>query len=334
MTPHADALPRYSEIEATLRTRIARMAPGDPLPSDAQLCEEFGVSRMTARAAVRALVDDGLVERVTGRGTFVSVSSREESETLAGELECATALWRLLAEVQQATSVRLAKTLGMRTGEVDRLLARMELLGLVERGPRSSFRLGLGLFRLGSAVLGRFDVRQAALPVMERINERTEQTINLCIRRDFDAVCIERLDGRWVRSMALQIGGSLPLHVGAAPRALLAAEPRSFWEEYVRMPDLETRTPRTPVTPAAILAELEQIDATGYAVSDRDVVPGIASLGAPIHDHGGHTCAAMSMGGLRDQVLGDELEANVALIVSGAAEISRALGAPGNDRTG
>ena len=58
-------------------------------------------------------------------------------------------------------------------------------------------------------------------------------------------------------------------------------------------------------------------------------MPGIASLGAAIRDHTGRVCAALSMGGLREQVLGDELDANVELIVSGAAEVSNVLGAPG-----
>ncbi len=66
-------LPLYFQISELLRLQMQtrKMRQGDLLTTDERIQEEFRVSRATARKAIDELVDEGLVERVTGKGTFV-----------------------------------------------------------------------------------------------------------------------------------------------------------------------------------------------------------------------------------------------------------------------
>lgn len=64
--------PRYRQIADHLQALVDAGRPGDRLPSDAELCARFDVSRMTARQAVDVLLADGLVIRRRGHGTFIA----------------------------------------------------------------------------------------------------------------------------------------------------------------------------------------------------------------------------------------------------------------------
>jgi GntR family transcriptional regulator len=63
---------RRRAIEAWLREQVAGGREGELLPSEAELAERFGVSRMTARQAVQELATEGLVRRQRGSGTFIA----------------------------------------------------------------------------------------------------------------------------------------------------------------------------------------------------------------------------------------------------------------------
>ena len=67
-------IPLYSQLVSIIKRNISAgtLSPGALLPSEAELCRTFDVSRSTVRQAIGALETEGLVVRKQGRGTFVA----------------------------------------------------------------------------------------------------------------------------------------------------------------------------------------------------------------------------------------------------------------------
>lgn len=66
------------QIEESIRKR--RLKPGDRLPAERELAQQFGVSRTAVREAVKTLCEKGLVEAYSGRGTFVTSSKSQSAK--------------------------------------------------------------------------------------------------------------------------------------------------------------------------------------------------------------------------------------------------------------
>lgn len=79
--PTEQWLPRYVRIREILRQRVldGTYATGQRIPSETALCREFEVSRGTVERAIRGLVDEGLLVREQGRGTFVAQPALEST---------------------------------------------------------------------------------------------------------------------------------------------------------------------------------------------------------------------------------------------------------------
>lgn len=67
-------VPKYYQLKEIIRDMIEKeeLGPGEAIPPERELCERYGVSRMTARQAIMELVNEGLLYRVQGLGTFVA----------------------------------------------------------------------------------------------------------------------------------------------------------------------------------------------------------------------------------------------------------------------
>jgi GntR family transcriptional regulator len=98
-----DAVPLYYQLGSVLREKIlsGQSPVGERLPTEAELSEDYGVSRITVRQALAALEEEGLIRREAGRGTFV-----RELPTFTGDLKAEGSLDDLIS-MGQATTIQL-----------------------------------------------------------------------------------------------------------------------------------------------------------------------------------------------------------------------------------
>jgi len=80
----ANDLPKYLKLKNAIIERINRgvYKPGDKLPTENELASEFDISRHTVRKAMDILLNEGLVSRKAGLGTFLNKSSKKETKLI------------------------------------------------------------------------------------------------------------------------------------------------------------------------------------------------------------------------------------------------------------
>jgi DNA-binding IclR family transcriptional regulator len=242
----------------------------------------------------------------------------------------AMAVLELLAEAPEEVSLgHIATRLDLNKSTCHRILTTLAAGDFVERPSPGSYRLGIGAFRVGSAMSRRLSVRERALPAMHELYRITGETIFLMVLRGDEAVCLERLDGRYASTHTLRVGGTLPLHLGAGPRLLLASLPDGQVESYLAGP-LQRRTSPTQATADELREEVRRIRRDGFSTSQDDVELGVKALSVAIRDHTGDVVATLSISGLTAHLPDAEQVHQIELLRSAAQAASRALGLRGS----
>ena len=132
-------------------------------------------------------------------------------------LSCFRSGSRLLGNQDISERCRLPKS------TVSRLTYTLTKLGYLHYVKESGkYRLGTATLALGSAVLGRFEVRDLARPLMQELADATGTSVALGARQRLSMVCVEVCKGNAVLSLNMEVGMRLPLAISAIGRAYLA----------------------------------------------------------------------------------------------------------------
>jgi IclR family KDG regulon transcriptional repressor len=230
----------------------------------------------------------------------------------------------------EMTLPELVKASGYSKTSTYRFLVTLVEAGWLERTSTAAFRLTLKPVQVGSIVVDSLDMRREARPIMGALAAETGDSVFLVVPDRDRAVCLERVDGgAGPRLHILNVGGTLQLHLGAGPRALLAFHEDDLLPMLTRA-GLEQSTAASLTDPAALAADLKEIRVRGYAVSRGDVTAGVGAVGGPVFDASGRVVAALSVGGLLERMSVDREPFLAAQVLIACGALSARLGYAGD----
>jgi IclR family transcriptional regulator, KDG regulon repressor len=231
-------------------------------------------------------------------------------------------------EKPELSLVEIASETGLSVSTTHRLLATLEAEQFIERMNDSGhYRLAIKMFELGSVVLNRMELNIVGTPVLARLATETEDTAYLSVLCDDSVLCIARIEGsRHLRSQFLAVGRHLPLHAGAASKALLAHLPEARVRHLIDRYPLTSYTDKTITNTEAFLKHLVEVRVQGYALSDEEVTRGITAIAAPIVDLNGRVISAISLAGAAGRFGPGNRPFLVSRVKEAASQISARLG--------
>jgi len=236
------------------------------------------------------------------------------------------ALRLIAAEPDGLSLAQLTLLLDAPKTSVHSLLRGLAAAGYLQRH-EVLYRLGPESFVLGAALVAARSLAIVATPYLRDARAQSGETVVLAV--------IDRAAGRLTYTQIVEshkpvrytvpIGTTRPLFAASGGRVLLAFQDEAWRREYLRTADLRAMTDRTVTNRRQLARIVEQVRATGHAVTIGEVSPDVAGFAAPIFEPNGQVNAAIIVAAPveRGRAAAERL---THIAVATAAQLSRALG--------
>ncbi len=214
----------------------------------------------------------------------------------------------------------LARITGIDRSAVGRILQQLSDLDVLERRD-DGYVAGPRLFTLARVLEARDTLPMAIGPVLGALVERFDETCYACAYHGGVAIFTHEVQSTKPLRFVVELGRPVPLHAGAAGRAILAGLDPEDVRAVLGEAPLPALTHATITDPERIVALAAEDRARGYTVSREERVAGGASIAAPFFDHAGRCHGSVvfttPLSRLDDEQIGE--------IGSAVAESARAL---------
>lgn len=193
-----------------------------------------------------------------------------------------------------------ARTLGTAKSTAFNLLKTLVAHGyLREERPGPRYLLGMNLMRLGDRVGQQVPIAELSRPILRELTAETGLTSRVAVVDDGCPVFLERVDGPGMVRFHAPLGCREAPHASAAGKAILATYREDRVRSICAAEGMVAHTRSTITDIDALLADLEQTRARGFAVDDEEDAEGVFCIGTAFSDHQDRCLGALSVTGIR-----------------------------------
>lgn len=223
------------------------------------------------------------------------------------------------------TLVEVSRLTGQSRASVRRMLLTLQALGYVAADGRR-YRLTPRVLDLGYANVSSAGLGALVTPHLQRLNKDVRETASAGVLLDGEVIYVARAQTSRFMAAVSGVGARLPALATAMGRVLLADLDDESLHRYVQRHPLTPLTPSTRVEPDALVEEVRQVRAQGYAIADEELEIGFRAAAVPVRGHDGKAVVAINVGMHAARVSHKEAVAEVIpLLKETAAEVEREL---------
>jgi DNA-binding IclR family transcriptional regulator len=259
----------------------------------------------------------------TDRSPILTEGNDAASRYRAPALEKGLDIVELLASSASGMSLTsIASALGRSMGEIYRIALALEARGYIRRDPDSDhYALTLKLFELSHENPPTNRLLSIALPLMERLASRAQQSCHLAVLSGARVLIVAQADAPQPMHYAVRLGAQFPLAETSSGAVLFAYQP-----EHHRRALLDASTASFPELTETLPQRAQVVLANGGERRPSLVVTGVTNLSRPVFDHRGTIAAALTIPFLAQTGLAVDIDEAEWAVIATAAEISAALG--------
>ncbi len=253
-----------------------------------------------------------------------AVNGLERNRDRGSAIEKAIRVLDAVTEQPQSIGLPdIAARVGLPRQTVHRILAQLQEIGLVTRGPaRDRYLVGPKLSKLALAALLSKNQNTPVRMVLQALAEEVRETCNLGVLDGLSFCNLDRVEYDWPLRVHVEPGSRVPAHCVAGGKVLLAYLPDRVRARILASARLKPMTEKSITDVGQLEACLQTVREDAYVVSVEEFALGSIAVGVPIFDSRGRVPAALAMHAAGSRLSEDKARSFVPRLQEAAAELA------------